>query len=218
MGMLAQCDEHSPRSCEHTRSSSAVWTQNTVICNHKHINKIWIPSNQALTEHFLSAIWSQYTADLTTESLGHTGSDLHTLMSGVQWAWLPFFLLFYCHFSLQLCRACLHVLLATCAFVCLVCSPIQISLSGTLWSIMALLWASGWSSVYKWGNCHLWYSLMGVYVSVLYVLMHLADMLLSMCVEGCVGVCVFYESDGNWLIPSCMSLGNAGNYPAFQSA
>lgn len=32
---------------------------------------------------------------------------------------------------------------------------------------------------------------MGVYVSVLYVLMHLADKLLSMCMEGWVGVCVF---------------------------
>lgn len=64
MVMLAQCDQLSPVSCEHTYSSSAVWTQNTVICNHKHINKIWIPSNQALIEHFLSAIWSQCISQL----------------------------------------------------------------------------------------------------------------------------------------------------------
>lgn len=143
---------------------------------------------------------------LTAESLRHTGSDLHALVSGVQWAWLPFFLLFYCHFSRQLCSVCLHVFLATCAFICLVCyanALIQISLSGPLRSIMVLLWASGWSSVYKWGNCNLWYSGWHVAVNV------------RRRVGGCL--CVS-ESDGNWLIPSCMSLGNAGNYPAFHSA
>ncbi len=213
--MLAQCDQLSPGVCAHVNTHTPhqkFGLKKTRICNHKHINKIWIQ-----IRHLQNISCLQSDDNIQLISQLRVSATQAVICIHVRKTWLPFFLLFYCHFSLQLCRASLHVLLFTCAFVCLVCSLIQISLFGPLWSIMALLWASGWCSVYKWGIYYLWYILTGLYVCA--VCFNASGWHVVGNVHGRVAWCLcIYESDGNWLIPNCMSLGNAGNYPVFQSA